>query len=440
MSVGSCNNCPFYHSQPNSATYHLIFVMASIARKNLFEDIPRFIVAQAGIMFAVSLVTIQIGILDGFSRSTTRLIEQSDADIWVGAKEMLHLEVTLPIPLDRLLKARQVKGVQRAEALMSRVIVWLDSNDRIVPARVWGFNPKGELFGKFNTVKGSIDQLEQPYTFATDRSNLPTLNLKQVNDVGRIVPLKATLVGLTEYTQSMSSSTTLFASLENANAFGGGNNSSLNCTISGDQVQCLDPVTSVTGLATRQPSSPPRRLNPADPITYVLVKAEPGQNLQELKQRLEAALPGTRAHTKDEIAEVTRTYWRERTGIGFILGLGATVGVIVGMVVVSQILYSSVSDHIKEFGTLKAMGASDWVIYRVITEQALWMAVLGYIPSIALCLALGAWTVAAKGIVILITPTTAIAVFGVTVIMCVGSALFAIQKVTHVDPAIVFKA
>jgi putative ABC transport system permease protein len=116
------------------------------------------------------------------------------------------------------------------------------------------------------------------------------------------------------------------------------------------------------------------------------------------------------------------------------------VGVIVGMVVVSQILYSSVSDHLKEFGTLKAMGASDWLIYRVITEQALWMAFLGYIPSMLICLSLGTWTVAAKGIMILITPGTAIAVLGVTVVMCVASALFAIQKVTHVDPAIVFKA
>ena len=85
--------------------------MASIARKNLFEDIPRFIVAQAGIMFAVSLVTIQVGILDGFSRSTTRLIEQSDADLWVTSKEMLQLEITLPMPLQHLIQARDVEGV-----------------------------------------------------------------------------------------------------------------------------------------------------------------------------------------------------------------------------------------------------------------------------------------------------------------------------------------
>ncbi|MEB3211155.1 MAG: ABC transporter permease, partial [Leptolyngbyaceae bacterium] len=80
------------------------------------------------------------------------------------------------------------------------------------------------------------------------------------------------------------------------------------------------------------------------------------------------------------------------------------------------------------------------MIYSVIIEQALWMAVLGYIPSLLLCMSLGAWTSATQGIMILITPLTATGLFGVTVVMCVGSALFAIQKVTHVDPAIVFKA
>ena len=116
------------------------------------------------------------------------------------------------------------------------------------------------------------------------------------------------------------------------------------------------------------------------------------------------------------------------------------MGMIVGVAIVGQILYSSVSDHIKEFGTLKAMGASNRVIYGVIVEQSLWMAVIGYIPGMLLCWGLGNWTLATQGIVILITPVTAVGVFGVTVLMCVGSALFAIQKVSHVDPAIVFKA
>lgn len=116
------------------------------------------------------------------------------------------------------------------------------------------------------------------------------------------------------------------------------------------------------------------------------------------------------------------------------------VGVVVGTVVVGQILYSSVSDHLKEFGTLKAMGSSDWFIYSVIIEQSLWMAVLGYLPGMGLCLALGTWTMQTQAIQILIGPATASGVFGITVVMCIGAAVFAIQKVTHLDPAIVFKS
>ncbi|WP_416672033.1 hypothetical protein [Egbenema bharatensis] len=72
--------------------------MASVARKNLFEDIPRFLVAQAGIMFAVSLVTIQVGVLNGFTRSVGILIDRSEADVWVASDDMVNLELTLPIP------------------------------------------------------------------------------------------------------------------------------------------------------------------------------------------------------------------------------------------------------------------------------------------------------------------------------------------------------
>ena len=71
--------------------------MVSIARKNLLEDIPRFLVAQAGIMFAVSLVTIQTGIFQGVIHSTISLVTDSPADIWITSRRMVHLELTEPI-------------------------------------------------------------------------------------------------------------------------------------------------------------------------------------------------------------------------------------------------------------------------------------------------------------------------------------------------------
>jgi len=387
--------------------------MASIARKNLLQDIPRFLVAQAGIMFAVSLVTIQTGLQRGFASSSSVLIDKSQADIWLTSDKMVHLDLTLPLEFDKVLQAQNVAGVDRAEALIYGGELWRDKNDNLGSVTMIGFEPEGQLFAPWNITKGSVKDLKQPFSIFVDETSLEGLKLKGVEDSGKIENLKAKVVGLTQGAKSIVLGNLVFTSLENANTY-------------------RNPLAEAT--------STPQALQSKDRITFVLVRAKAGENLETLKKRLEQALPKTRAYTRQEMSIQTQNYWKERSGIGFILGLGAVVGIIVGVVIVGQILYSSASDHIKEFGTLKAMGASDWVIYTVIIEQALWMAILGYIPGIALCLGVAAWTAATQSIVILITPVSAATVFGITVVMCVGSAIFAIQKVTRVDPAIVFKA
>ncbi|MFM6191240.1 FtsX-like permease family protein [Planktothrix sp.] len=418
--------------------------MASVARKNLFEDIPRFLVAQAGIMFAVSLVTIQNGILTGFIRSSSVLIDHSKADIWIASKDMIHLELTMPISLERVTQAESVAGVEQAEPLIFRSARWRDPLDNKIHAvTVVGSDPEGELFSPWNIVQGDLNALKQPYTIMVDESKLDALKLKNLGDQAKLGGLQAKLGGITQGTQSIVSNSFVFTSLKNANAYV---NSPVKtqtlCQVENEDLQCTqsyEDQTSNNQKLTNLP--PPRALNLADPINYVLVKAKPGEDLTQLKQKLEEALPDdVQVLTREEMSMVMRTFWQKRTGVGFVLSLGAAVGVLVGMVVVGQILYSSVSDHLKEFGTLKAMGASDRVIYGIILEQALWMAVLGYIPGMALCLGVASWAGATQGILILITPLSALGVFGLTVAMCTGSAFFAIQKVTKVDPAIVFKA
>ncbi len=412
--------------------------MVSLARKNLLEDVPRFLVAQAGIMFAVSLVTIQTGIFSGFTRSTTQLINNSDADIWVASESLVHVDLTLPIPVTKLIVAQQVPGVARAEALIVRGGIWQHSIDEITPVRIIGFDPKGQLFAPRNIIQGSLRALEQPYTVMVDTTNFSSLNINRIGETAEVSSLPVKVAGLTQGNRSIASNPFMFTSLENANAYAtSGQTTSLSCkTQAGsEEINCTNIVEpDQTTTAT------PKKLVASDLITYVLIAAKPGEDLQALKQKLEIALPNTRAYTRQELARKTQNFWQSRTGIGFLLGLGAAVGVIVGVIIVAQILYSSVSDHLQEFGTLKAMGASDWVIYGVIVEQALWMAILGYLPGMLLCFGVGAWAFATQGIMILITPVTAIAVFGLTVLMCVGSAIFAIQKVTKLDPAIVFKA
>ncbi|MGB3405817.1 MAG: ABC transporter permease [Microcoleaceae cyanobacterium] len=416
--------------------------MASIARKNLFEDIPRFIAAQAGIMFAVSLVTIQNGILNGFVQSASLLVDNAEADIWIASEDMVQLVLTMPLSLEQMTKAQEVPGVQQAEPLIVRSARWRDTTKQIQAVTIIGSSVNGVLFKPWNIVKGDLVALKEPYGVMVDESTLGSLRVNDIGDTVTISGLEARVVGITQGTQAITNSIFVFTSLKNANAY---LNTPLTtqtrCKLEDGDVNCInvfdEPDTQPGG---RRGVAAPKPLTLTDPITYILVKAEPGQDIEQLKQRLDEALPNTRAYTRDEIAEKLQLYWKDRTGIGFVLSLGAGVGILVGMIVVGQILYSSVSDHLKEFGTLKAMGAPDKVIYGVILEQALWMALLGYIPGIALCIGVASWASVTQGILILITPISGLSVFGITVVMCAASAIFAIQKVTRVDPAIVFKA
>ncbi|NBD18728.1 MAG: FtsX-like permease family protein [Cyanobacteria bacterium] len=418
--------------------------MVSLARKNLLEDIPRFLVAQAGILFAVSLVTLQTGIFSGFSQSTVALINNSSAALWVASDSLVQLELTLPIPVSELIKARQVSGVARAEGLLFSGAQWYPPEGEMARARLIGFNPSGKLYRPPKILEGNLNQLNEPYQVMIDRTDQDTLSIEQLGTEVQLNSLPAQVVGLTDGNASMISNPFVLTSLRNANAYlNAGRTSQLNCRLpqGSSQLECVNRFDAVEGENNQEPvPSTPRDLVASDILTFILIQPAAGVELSTLKERLESELNQVTVYSQEELIQKTQTYWQQRTGIGLILGLGTVVGIIVGIVVVSQILYSSVSDHIREFGTLKAMGASAGMIYQVIIEQALWMAILGYLPATLICLGIASWINWKQGTLLLITPVSAIAIFVLTIIMCIGSAIFAIQKVNRVDPAIVFKA
>lgn len=417
--------------------------MVSLARKNLLEDIPRFLVAQAGILFAVSLVTIQTGIFSGFSLSTVKLINNSTADLWVASDTLVQLELTLPLPVSDLLKARDLSGVQRAEGLIFSGAQWFPREEEIARARVIGFNPNGRMYRPETLLEGEIENLNQPYSVIIDTTDQETLQVSGMGAQVQMNSLPAEIVGITQSNTSMISNPFVLTSLSNANAYlRAGQTSRVNCQLpqGGSQLECVNVFHPDQQPKEIDPEESPRNLVASDVVTFILVQVAPGEEIATVQQKLETQLNNVTAYTQEELIQITQDYWQQRTGIGFILGLGTVVGIIVGIVVVSQILYSSVSDHLKEFGTLKAMGASSEMIYRVIIEQAVWMAILGYLPGMILSLGIAYGININQGTLLLITPESAIAILILTLIMCIGSAIFAIQKVNRVDPAIVFKA
>lgn len=409
--------------------------MGSLAWKNLVSDRGRFFVALAGIMFSVALVAIQNGVFAGFVRSAGLLIDESTADIWVSAQEMRYVELTLPLPYDDVRKALAVAGVERAEPMVVRTSVFKGPNHRIELIRVVGLDPDGTLFRPGPVSDADLRKLRDKNTILVDRANLAGLNLQGVGDTGVIGPSTVRVAALTQGTQPIVSATFIYASLENQRIY----LSQLAPT--GSLPTITNPFNGLTLPLVFEPAgSEGRGLGANDLINYVLVKAKPGTDIPSLQTRLEAALPGTRTYSRQAMADVTRDYWRQRTGLGFVLALGALVGIIVGMAVVGQILYTSVSEHIREYGTLKAMGASDWELYKIIATQSVIMAVLGFVPGIVLSVWVAAYAMTHRGTLILITPGSAVIVFAITVAMCVASAIFAMQRVVRIDPAVVFKA
>ena len=126
------------------------------------------------------------------------------------------------------------------------------------------------------------------------------------------------------------------------------------------------------------------------------------------------------------------------TGAGITVLIAAGLGLLVGVVVVAQTIYAATVDHIREYGTLKAMGASNGYLYRVILQQAAMSAVAGYGVGIGVAMVAARASLAGTTAIIL-EPPLAGALFVLTLLMCLGASVVSINRVTRIDPAMVFK-
>ena len=149
-------------------------------------------------------------------------------------------------------------------------------------------------------------------------------------------------------------------------------------------------------------------------------------------------LPQLAAYTTHEMSQRTRMYWSTRTGVGAGFFTTAVLGIIVGFVVVGQILYSGTLQYIREYGTLKAMGAKNSAVVKVILSQAMISATLGFVVGAPLAMAMRA---AMKGanLTVALSPELYTVTAAITAVMCAFAALLSIVKVLRLDPASVFK-
>ncbi|HUA64139.1 MAG TPA: ABC transporter permease [Verrucomicrobiae bacterium] len=373
--------------------------MASLAIRNLFHDRIRLAVTLTGIVFSVVLVAVQTGLFLGFTTTTSNVIDNSGADFWVTSKGVKYIEVGVPFSEKKLYHARAVEGVQEAEKYIVRFGQWKRPDGANESCEVIGFDPDTTLGGPWKIAEGSVHDLKLQDTVMVDRFYARKLGVTHLGQSLEIRGVRARVVGFTEGIRTFTTSPLVFTSYKNA----------LRYTDVG-----------------------------ADQATYLLVKAKPGVDRETLRAGLISQLSDVDVLTTAEFSAKTTRYWMFGTGAGVTVIMAAVLGLLVGVVVVTQTIYAATIDHIREFGTLKAMGATNGYIYRVILQQAMVSAVIGYAVGIALAIAVEASS-RASGANIVLPLAVRTGLFGTTLAMCISAAMVSIHKATTIDPAMVFK-
>src|SRR5207245_4245857 len=154
---------------------------------------------------------------------------------------------------------------------------------------------------------------------------------------------------------------------------------------------------------------------------------------------LRSALPpDVQIQTKQDFLDQEMTYWKENTPLGYLFGLGAALGFVVGIVICYQILYTDVVDHLPQFATLKAIGYRDRFLRRVVLREALYLSLLGHVPGLAISYLLYLLLAGATGLPIEMPLSRVALMLALTVAMCMVAGVIAIRKVIAADPAEVF--
>jgi putative ABC transport system permease protein len=374
--------------------------MVSLARKNLLHDRLRFVITVSGVAFAVTLVLVQVGLFMGLLAKSTVTIENASADIWVTSRKTPNVDFAHTFPETNVLRVRGVPGVARADNLIVQFMNIQLPNGAEEGSLVYAL----EDFRAWNLpwrVEGRpLEDLRRGNNIMMDASAERRYGPFALGEYREMLGRRFRIIGRTEGAVSFTTTPVVFMDFKTAQ----------------EQLQTLQGKTQ-----------------------YVLVRLEPGADRAQVMAEIRRRLPYNDVHTKEEWARRSRAYWAVSTGLGMNMGITVFLGVLVGIVVVAQTLYTSAVEHVKEFGTVKAIGGSNWDIYRILGEQALIAALVGFVVGGAL--SLGMRPLMAKLYLnVMLTPGFAAAVFAGTVFMCLGAAMLSFRRVATIDPALVFRA
>ena len=367
----------------------------------------RLLVAVAGIGFAVLLILMQLGFRSALFESAVRYHERMNYDIALFSPDSVFIVRPEPFSLRRLYQALGVEGVASITPVYIFPSVWKNpwNYDRRSIATV-GFNPEHKLFDMqgFDALRPLLKQQD---VVLFDAGSRP-----EFGPVAETLDAQGELV--TEINDREIRVVGLFT---------------------------LGPSFGIDGTVVTSDDNWLRLFpeRPRDEIQLGLIRLEPGLDANLVRDRLRAYLPkDVLVMSKADFIERETDYWNSATPIGYIFAFGAIMGFIVGAIIVYQILFADVSEHLNEYGTLRAMGYRNAFVSGIVLQQAAILAGAGFIPGVAVVYWLYGKAAAATNLPLYLTVDRALNVFLMTLVMCAVSGLLAMRKVRKLDPADVF--
>ena len=367
----------------------------------------RLMVALSGIAFAVLLVMMQVGFRSALFESSVRFQQRFDYDIALFSPDSVFIVRPQPFSIRRLYQTAGFEAVRDVTPVYISTALWKNpwntSRRRI---NTVGFQPSDALlaldgFDELGTA------LRQQDVVLFDRGSRPEFGpVAEAIEAGKRV--------VTEINDREIEVVGLF---EMGPSFG------IDGTV----------ITSDDNWLRLFPD------HPRDDIQLGLIRLHEGEDPDRVRDELDVYLPDdVLVLTKKQFVQREEDYWNSTTPIGYFFAFGAIMGFVVGAIIVYQILFADVSEHLNEYATLRAIGYRNRFVSGIVLQQAVILAVLGYLPGVAVSYWLYGKAAAATHLPLNLTPERALAVFAMTLGMCAVSGLMAVRKVRRLDPAEVF--
>ncbi|MGK7898784.1 MAG: ABC transporter permease DevC [Xenococcus sp. (in: cyanobacteria)] len=384
-----------------------MIVKNTLAWLQLTREKSRLAVAMAGVAFSNILMFMQLGFESALYDSNARLHYSLDADLVMVSTRSQSLAYLAQFSSRRLYEALGVEGVDSVSTFYIEYADWrnpFEGNYR--PIFVIGVNPDVPVFN-LPGVKNNIDKIKLDHHILFDRNSRSEFGpiaevFEQENSlITEVSNYKVKTVGLFTLGPSFAADGNLITSDTNFHKI----------------------------FSFRKKEF----------IDLGLIRLEPGYDAKKVQQKLQQKLAkDVVIYTYQEFVDFEIKYWQTSTPIGFMFRLGTIVGFVVGIIIVYQIIYTDVSDHLPEYATLKAMGYTDKYLLILVFQESLVLAFLGYIPGIALSLGLYELAKLATLLPMSMNLSRAILVLGLTSLMCCFSGAISASKLRQADPADIF--